>query len=99
MLRLVSVYVFLIILSLCIQLLQRIFTNSVCWSYLFIEYLCLTYLMIITFFQQMSTYAIRDSDEYMNFCDRSRDQRPQPEEVIGVSSIMFQIELMFEHEK
>lgn len=55
--------------------------------------------MIITFFRQMSTYAIRDSDEYKNFCDRSRDQRPQPEEVIGVSSIIFQLEPMFEHEK
>ncbi|XP_042045436.1 chromophore lyase CRL, chloroplastic-like isoform X2 [Salvia splendens] len=32
---------------------------------------------------EMSTYAIRDSEEYKNFCDRSRDQRPQPEEVIG----------------
>ncbi|XP_047942356.1 chromophore lyase CRL, chloroplastic [Salvia hispanica] len=32
---------------------------------------------------EMSTYAIRDSEEYRNFCDRSRDQRPQPEEVIG----------------
>lgn len=34
---------------------------------------------------QLSTYAIRDMEEYKNFCDRPRDQRPQPEEVIGVS--------------
>ncbi|GER48525.1 chromophore lyase CpcT/CpeT 3 [Striga asiatica] len=32
---------------------------------------------------ELSTYAIRDSEEYKNFCDRSKDQRPQPEEVIG----------------
>ncbi|XP_051136033.1 chromophore lyase CRL, chloroplastic [Andrographis paniculata] len=32
---------------------------------------------------KLSTYAIRDSEEYRNFCDRSKDQRPQPEEVIG----------------
>ncbi|KVH99054.1 Chromophore lyase CpcT/CpeT [Cynara cardunculus var. scolymus] len=34
-------------------------------------------------FRQLSTYAIRDAEEYKNFCDRLRDQRPQPEEVIG----------------
>jgi len=34
---------------------------------------------------QLSAYAIRDMEEYKNFCDRPRDQRPQPEEVIGVS--------------
>ncbi|KAL8042864.1 hypothetical protein ABFX02_09G079900 [Erythranthe guttata] len=32
---------------------------------------------------ELSTHAIRDSEEYKNFCDRSKDQRPQPEEVIG----------------
>ncbi|KAE8699952.1 Chromophore lyase CRL [Hibiscus syriacus] len=32
---------------------------------------------------ELSTYAIRDADEYKNFCDRPRDQRPLPEEVIG----------------
>ncbi|KAH1112319.1 hypothetical protein GLYMA_04G202400v4 [Glycine max] len=32
---------------------------------------------------ELSTYAIRDMEEYKNFCDRPRDQRPQPEEVIG----------------
>ncbi|KAJ9567803.1 hypothetical protein OSB04_003769 [Centaurea solstitialis] len=32
---------------------------------------------------ELSTYAIRDAEEYKNFCDRLRDQRPQPEEVIG----------------
>ncbi|KAF6134005.1 hypothetical protein GIB67_038296 [Kingdonia uniflora] len=31
----------------------------------------------------VSSYAIRDAEEYKNFCDRSKDQRPQPEEVIG----------------
>ncbi|XP_047269787.1 chromophore lyase CRL, chloroplastic isoform X4 [Capsicum annuum] len=34
-------------------------------------------------FRQVGTYAIRDAEEYKNFCDRPRDQRPQPEEVIG----------------
>ncbi|XP_010536574.1 PREDICTED: chromophore lyase CRL, chloroplastic isoform X3 [Tarenaya hassleriana] len=32
---------------------------------------------------EVSSYAIRDADEYKNFCDRSKDQRPLPEEVIG----------------
>ncbi|CAN0915926.1 Chromophore lyase CRL, chloroplastic [Linum grandiflorum] len=32
---------------------------------------------------EVSTYAIRDADEYLNFCDRLGDQRPRPEEVIG----------------
>ncbi|CAI0446777.1 unnamed protein product [Linum tenue] len=31
----------------------------------------------------VSTYAIRDAEEYKNFCDRPKDQRPLPEEVIG----------------
>ncbi|CAN1317897.1 Chromophore lyase CRL, chloroplastic [Linum perenne] len=34
-------------------------------------------------FRQVSTYAIRDAEEYKNFCDRGTDQRPLPEEVIG----------------
>ncbi|KAA3456831.1 Chromophore lyase CpcT/CpeT 3 [Gossypium australe] len=34
---------------------------------------------------QVSSYAIRDVEDYKNFCDRPRDQRPLPEEVIGVS--------------
>ncbi|XP_021731729.1 chromophore lyase CRL, chloroplastic-like isoform X2 [Chenopodium quinoa] len=33
-------------------------------------------------FYMLSTYAIRDMEEYKNFCDRSKDQRPLPEEVI-----------------
>ncbi|KAL6175135.1 hypothetical protein ACLB2K_051778 [Fragaria x ananassa] len=32
---------------------------------------------------EVSSYAIRDAEEYKNFCDRSKDQRPLPEEVIG----------------
>ncbi|XP_047329042.1 chromophore lyase CRL, chloroplastic [Impatiens glandulifera] len=32
---------------------------------------------------ELSTYAIRDAEEYRNFCDRPKNQRPQPEEVIG----------------
>ncbi|KAL6996817.1 hypothetical protein U1Q18_006946 [Sarracenia purpurea var. burkii] len=32
---------------------------------------------------ELSTYAIRDAEEYKNFCDRPKDQRPQQEEVIG----------------
>ncbi|CAL1405626.1 unnamed protein product [Linum trigynum] len=32
---------------------------------------------------EVSTYAIRDAEEYKNFCDRPKDQRPHPEEVIG----------------
>ncbi|KAG6510176.1 hypothetical protein ZIOFF_028185 [Zingiber officinale] len=32
---------------------------------------------------ELSSYAIRDVEEYKNFCDRPRGQRPQPEEVIG----------------
>ncbi|KAI8529294.1 hypothetical protein RHMOL_Rhmol12G0213900 [Rhododendron molle] len=37
----------------------------------------------VLYFEQVSTYAIRDAEEYKNFCDRSKDQRPPPEEVIG----------------
>ncbi|KAF9671792.1 hypothetical protein SADUNF_Sadunf12G0085400 [Salix dunnii] len=33
---------------------------------------------------EVGSYAIRDAEEYKNFCDRSKDQRPLPEEVIGV---------------
>ncbi|XP_045083741.1 chromophore lyase CRL, chloroplastic isoform X3 [Aegilops tauschii subsp. strangulata] len=32
---------------------------------------------------ELSSYAIRDVEEYKNFCDRQKDQRPQPEEVIA----------------
>ncbi|XP_006485072.1 chromophore lyase CRL, chloroplastic isoform X5 [Citrus sinensis] len=32
---------------------------------------------------EVSSYAIREVEEYKNFCDRPRDQRPLPEEVIG----------------
>ncbi|KAG5537321.1 hypothetical protein RHGRI_024688 [Rhododendron griersonianum] len=32
---------------------------------------------------ELSTYAIRDAEEYKNFCDHPKDQRSQPEEVIG----------------
>ncbi|PKA47600.1 hypothetical protein AXF42_Ash014796 [Apostasia shenzhenica] len=32
---------------------------------------------------ELSSYAIRDTEEYRNFCDRPRDQRPQDEEVVG----------------
>ncbi|KAJ4960441.1 hypothetical protein NE237_020351 [Protea cynaroides] len=32
---------------------------------------------------ELSSYAIRDAEEYKNFCDRSKDQRPLPDEVIG----------------
>lgn len=32
---------------------------------------------------EVSSYAIRDADEYRNFCDRPKDQRPLPQEVIG----------------
>ncbi|CAO2826927.1 unnamed protein product [Amaranthus hypochondriacus] len=31
---------------------------------------------------ELSSYAIRDMEEYKNFCDRPKDQRPLPEEVI-----------------
>jgi hypothetical protein len=36
---------------------------------------------------QVSSYAIRDVEEYKNFCDRPKDQRPLPEEVLGVSLV------------
>ncbi|XP_073013502.1 chromophore lyase CRL, chloroplastic [Typha latifolia] len=32
---------------------------------------------------ELSSYAIRDVEEYKNFCDRPTDGRPLPEEVIG----------------
>ncbi|KAK9120249.1 hypothetical protein Scep_018342 [Stephania cephalantha] len=34
---------------------------------------------------ELNSYAIRDSEEYKNFCDRSSDQRPRPEEVVRMS--------------
>lgn len=32
---------------------------------------------------EVSAYAVRDVEEYRNFCDRPKNQRPQAEEVIG----------------
>eukprot|EP00475_Leptophrys_vorax_P009066 TRINITY_DN15959_c0_g1_i1.p1 TRINITY_DN15959_c0_g1~~TRINITY_DN15959_c0_g1_i1.p1 ORF type:complete len:274 (+),score=5.28 TRINITY_DN15959_c0_g1_i1:181-1002(+) len=32
---------------------------------------------------EVATYALRDVEEYRNFCERPKNQRPQPEEVIG----------------
>eukprot|EP00249_Psilotum_nudum_P012411 c23770_g1_i2 orf=368-856(-) len=32
---------------------------------------------------EVATYAIRDVEEYRNFCDRPKSQRPQPQEVVG----------------
>ncbi|KAK0590133.1 hypothetical protein LWI29_023070 [Acer saccharum] len=32
---------------------------------------------------EVSSYAIREVEEYKNFCDRPKDQRPLPDEVIG----------------
>ncbi|KAH9770329.1 chromophore lyase CRL [Citrus sinensis] len=37
----------------------------------------------LLYLEQVSSYAIREVEEYKNFCDRPRDQRPLPEEVIG----------------
>ncbi|XP_044492639.1 chromophore lyase CRL, chloroplastic-like isoform X3 [Mangifera indica] len=34
-------------------------------------------------FRQVNSFALREVEEYKNFCDRSKDQRPLPEEVIG----------------
>lgn len=36
---------------------------------------------------QVSSYAVRDIEEYRNFCDRPIDQRPQPDEVLKVKII------------
>lgn len=33
---------------------------------------------------QVGSYAVRDIEEYKNFCDRPKDQRPQPDEVVKV---------------
>ncbi|CAI5481056.1 unnamed protein product [Closterium sp. Yama58-4] len=32
---------------------------------------------------EVASYALRDVEEYRNFCERPKNQRPQPEEVIG----------------
>lgn len=32
---------------------------------------------------EVSTYAVRDKEEYRNFCDRPKNQRPQPKEAVG----------------
>jgi hypothetical protein len=36
---------------------------------------------------QVSSYAVRDIEEYRNFCDRPKDQRPRPDEVLKVKII------------
>lgn len=33
---------------------------------------------------QVGSYAVQDVEEYKNFCDRSKDQRPQPDQVVKV---------------
>ena len=40
---------------------------------------------------QVGSYAVRDIEEYKNFCDRPKDQRPQPDEVLKVK--MFSVHL------
>lgn len=37
---------------------------------------------------QVGSYAVRDIEEYRNFCDRPKNQRPQPEETLGVRSFV-----------
>ncbi|XP_023001768.1 chromophore lyase CRL, chloroplastic-like [Cucurbita maxima] len=32
---------------------------------------------------ELSSYAIREMEEYKNFCDRTKDQCPLPEEIVG----------------
>ncbi|EFJ30266.1 hypothetical protein SELMODRAFT_170435 [Selaginella moellendorffii] len=32
---------------------------------------------------EVGSYAVRDIEEYKNFCERPKDQRPQPEEIPG----------------
>eukprot|EP00897_Mesotaenium_endlicherianum_P002244 jgi/Mesen1/2047/ME000149S01036 len=32
---------------------------------------------------EVSSYAVRDTEEYKTYCDRPKNQRPQPEEVAG----------------
>jgi hypothetical protein len=39
---------------------------------------------------QVSSYAIRDVEEYKNFCDRPKDQCPLPGEVLGVRLVSHQ---------
>ena len=38
---------------------------------------------------QVGSYAVRDIEEYKNFCDRPKDQRPQPDEVLKVKLFSF----------
>lgn len=52
-------------------------------------------LFLTLFEEQVSSYAIRDVEEYKNFCDRPKDQRPQPEEVLGVSLLPLQVMVFF----
>lgn len=47
---------------------------------------------------QVSSYAVRDIEEYRNFCDRSKDQRPQPHEVLKVT-ILLRRRINHSHEK
>jgi len=36
---------------------------------------------------QVGSFAVRDVEEYKNFCDRPKHQRPQPDEVIKVNFV------------
>ena len=49
-----------------------------------VSYESFLYLFIL----QLSSYAIREMEEYKNFCDRTKDQRPLPEEIVGVSHLL-----------
>lgn len=43
---------------------------------------------------QVGSYAVRDIEEYKNFCDRSKDERPQPDEVLKVD--IFQLAVLIQ---
>lgn len=40
---------------------------------------------------QVSSHAVRDIEEYRNFCDRPKNQRPQPDEVLQVKVLLASI--------
>ncbi|KAJ8452195.1 hypothetical protein Cgig2_006000 [Carnegiea gigantea] len=66
----IAIFLFLVVPNITIMTLQRFYMVKPCSK----EMKCDV---------ELSTYAIRDVEEYKNFCDRPKDQRPLPEEVIG----------------
>lgn len=57
----------------------------ICWLLMFRQFWLLnTSGDVCEFGMQVSSYAVRNVEEYRNFCDHPKDQRSQPDEVLKV---------------